>query len=81
MNMKEQLRVKVKKELHKLETTCIDMASLLRALGINVGSSFHPLSNECNLCKVLVTRFRICLMAVLSGSFINRAFARFFLHV
>ncbi|KAJ0020871.1 hypothetical protein Pint_31048 [Pistacia integerrima] len=46
MNMKEQLRVEVRKELHKLETTCIDMALLLRALGINVGSSFHPLSNE-----------------------------------
>ncbi|KAJ0094968.1 hypothetical protein Patl1_16640 [Pistacia atlantica] len=46
MNMKEQLRVEVRKELHKLETTCIDMASLLRALGINVGSSFHPLSHE-----------------------------------
>ncbi|XP_044489345.1 uncharacterized protein LOC123213811 isoform X2 [Mangifera indica] len=46
MNLKEQLRVEVRKELHKLETTCIDMASLLQALGINVGGSFHPLSHE-----------------------------------
>ncbi|KAK0573230.1 hypothetical protein LWI29_004634 [Acer saccharum] len=46
MNLKEKFRVEVMKELHKLETTCIDMASLLRGLGINVGSSFNPLSNE-----------------------------------
>ncbi|XP_044492869.1 uncharacterized protein LOC123216507 isoform X2 [Mangifera indica] len=46
MNLKEQLRVEVRKELHRLETTCIDMASLLRALGIHVGGNFHPLSNE-----------------------------------
>ncbi|KAH7569955.1 hypothetical protein JRO89_XS05G0023900 [Xanthoceras sorbifolium] len=46
MNLKEQFRVEVRKELHKLETTCIDMASLLRGLGIHVGSSFNPLSQE-----------------------------------
>lgn len=46
MNLKEQLRVEVRKELHKLEMTCIDMVSLLRALGIHVGGSFRPLSEE-----------------------------------
>lgn len=46
MNLKEKLRAEVRKELYKLETTCIDMASLLRALGIHVGGSFRPLSQE-----------------------------------
>ncbi|KAH9772257.1 hypothetical protein KPL71_012970 [Citrus sinensis] len=46
MNLKEKIRIEVRKELCKLETTCIDMASLLRALGIHVGGSFRPLSQE-----------------------------------
>lgn len=46
MSLKEQFRVEVLKELNKLEMTCIDMASLLRGLGIHVGGGFHPLSNE-----------------------------------
>uniref|UniRef100_A0A2P2MRV1 Uncharacterized protein MANES_01G025000 n=1 Tax=Rhizophora mucronata TaxID=61149 RepID=A0A2P2MRV1_RHIMU len=44
--MKERLRGEVIKELHKLEMTCFDMASLLRGLGIHVGGGFHPLLPE-----------------------------------
>lgn len=44
--MKENLRAEVRKELYKLENTCIDMASLLRGLGIHVGGGFYPLSHE-----------------------------------
>lgn len=44
--MKEQLRVNVRKELSKLEMNCTDMASLLRGLGIQVGSGLHPSSQE-----------------------------------
>ncbi|XWS34220.1 hypothetical protein CRYUN_Cryun21dG0021800 [Craigia yunnanensis] len=46
MNLKERLRIEVRKELNKLEISCIDMASLLRSLGIHVGGGFCPLSNE-----------------------------------
>ena len=46
MNLKERLRIEVRKELIKLEKSCIDMASLLRSLGIPVGGGFCPLSNE-----------------------------------
>lgn len=41
MNMKEQLRSEIRKELSRLEMMCIDMASLLRGLGIQVGSSLN----------------------------------------
>ncbi|XP_059317138.1 uncharacterized protein LOC132067812 [Lycium ferocissimum] len=37
MNLKERIRAEVRKELSKLEMTCLDMASVLRGLGINVG--------------------------------------------
>lgn len=43
---KEQLRSEIRKELSILELSCIDMASLLRSLGIRVDGGFHPLSNE-----------------------------------
>nr|POE84756.1 hypothetical protein CFP56_68741 [Quercus suber] len=46
MNLKEQLRVEIRKELNKLEMTCIDMASLLRGLGIQVGGGSYPMSPE-----------------------------------
>ncbi|KAI9091989.1 hypothetical protein K1719_027924 [Acacia pycnantha] len=46
MNMKEQLRTEIRKELNKLEITCVDMASLLRGLGIQVGGGFSPLPQE-----------------------------------
>ena len=42
--MKEQLRVEIRKELEKLETT--DMASLLRGLGIDLGGDSNPLPHE-----------------------------------
>lgn len=38
--------MEVRKELSKLEISCIDMASLLRSLGIPVGGGSYPLSNE-----------------------------------
>ncbi|KAG2702545.1 hypothetical protein I3843_06G088600 [Carya illinoinensis] len=46
MNLKEQIRVEIRKELNRLEMSCIDMASLLRGLGIQVGGGFCPLSQE-----------------------------------
>lgn len=46
INMKEQLRADVRKELSMLEMNCTDMASLLRGLGIQVGSSLQPSSQE-----------------------------------
>ncbi|KAI4357969.1 hypothetical protein L6164_001881 [Bauhinia variegata] len=46
MNMKEQLRVEIRKGLKRLEMTCSDMASLLRGLGIQVGGGLNPLPKE-----------------------------------
>uniref|UniRef100_A0A5B7A927 Putative caldesmon n=1 Tax=Davidia involucrata TaxID=16924 RepID=A0A5B7A927_DAVIN len=46
MNLKEQLRAEVRKELIKLEMMCHDMASLLRGLGIHVSGGLHPLPHE-----------------------------------
>lgn len=46
MSTKEQLRNEIRKELSRLELSCIDMASLLRTLGIRVDGGFHPLSHE-----------------------------------
>lgn len=46
MNLKEQLRVEIRKELNKLEMTCTDMASLLRGLGVQVGGGLFPMSPE-----------------------------------
>ncbi|KAK7407452.1 hypothetical protein VNO78_09392 [Psophocarpus tetragonolobus] len=48
MNLKEQLRVEIQKGLNQLEMRCHDMPSLLRGLGINVGTSVTPLPNEVN---------------------------------
>ncbi|GAB2234214.1 hypothetical protein Drorol1_Dr00003456 [Drosera rotundifolia] len=44
MNKKEQLRANVRNELHRLEITCSDMASLLRSLGVHVG--INPTAHE-----------------------------------
>ena len=44
MNLKEQLRVEIRKELDKLETS--DMATLLRGLGIELGGDSDPLPHE-----------------------------------
>lgn len=46
MNLKEVYRTEVRQELNKLEKTCLDMASLLRGLGIQVGDGPCPLSHE-----------------------------------
>lgn len=51
MNIKEQLRSEIRKQLNILEITCVDMASLLRGLGIQVGGGFRPLQQEvCYFC-------------------------------
>ena len=44
MNLKEQLRVEIGKELDKLETS--DMATLLRGLGIELGGDSDPMPHE-----------------------------------
>ena len=44
--MKEQIRHEISKELQALEMRCVDMASLLRGLGIPVGVGFHPTPQE-----------------------------------
>ncbi|KAJ6726483.1 CHAPERONE DNAJ-DOMAIN SUPERFAMILY PROTEIN [Salix purpurea] len=46
LNIKERFRVEARKELYRLEVTCIDMASLLRALGIHVDGGFKPLPSQ-----------------------------------
>eukprot|EP00258_Populus_trichocarpa_P033250 XP_024449269.1 uncharacterized protein LOC112326161 isoform X1 [Populus trichocarpa] len=46
LNIKERFRVEVRKELYRLEVTCINMASLLRGLGIHVEGGFQPLPNQ-----------------------------------
>ncbi|XP_030543886.2 uncharacterized protein LOC115750549 isoform X3 [Rhodamnia argentea] len=46
MNLKEQLRAEIRKEITKLEITCTDMASLLRGLGIHIGGGLCPLPQE-----------------------------------
>ncbi|XP_058193580.1 uncharacterized protein LOC131310530 isoform X2 [Rhododendron vialii] len=48
MNLKEQIRAEVRKELKLLEIMCRDMASLLRGLGIQVGGGFHSPPQECS---------------------------------
>ncbi|KAF3962590.1 hypothetical protein CMV_012911 [Castanea mollissima] len=44
MNLKEQIRVEIRQELDKLETS--DMATLLRGLGIELGGDSDPLPHE-----------------------------------
>lgn len=46
MNLKEIYRTKVQRDLKKLEMTCYDMASLLRALGILVDDGSYVSSNQ-----------------------------------
>ncbi|KAF3431622.1 hypothetical protein FNV43_RR26353 [Rhamnella rubrinervis] len=46
LNLKEQLRVEIRKELDILEMKCINMPSLLRGLGIQVGNDVLPISPE-----------------------------------
>ncbi|XP_042501324.1 uncharacterized protein LOC122079134 isoform X2 [Macadamia integrifolia] len=46
INLKEQLRVEIRKELDRLEPMYSDMASLLRALGIHVGGGLYPTPHE-----------------------------------
>ncbi|KAF7809014.1 OmpH and DnaJ domain-containing protein [Senna tora] len=53
MNMKEKLRVEIRKGLDKLEMTSVDMASLLRGLGIQVGGGSNPVPQEIGLSNVL----------------------------
>lgn len=54
MNMKEQLRVEIRKELHILEMKCLDMASLLRGLGIQVGGCPYPLPHEVSCIYIYI---------------------------
>lgn len=49
LNLKEQLRVEIRKELDILEMKCINMPSLLRGLGIQVGNDVLPNSPEVSL--------------------------------
>lgn len=53
MNLKEKLRAEIRRELTKLEMSCIDMPSLLRGLGIHVGSSPSPVSQEASATSLL----------------------------
>ncbi|MFS8017641.1 putative DnaJ domain, Chaperone J-domain superfamily [Helianthus anomalus] len=46
MNLKEQYRTEVIQDLKRLEITCLDMASLLRGLGIQVGNGPVVFPNE-----------------------------------
>ncbi|KAF7124989.1 hypothetical protein RHSIM_Rhsim12G0071400 [Rhododendron simsii] len=58
MNLKEQIRSEVRKELKLLEITCRDMASLLRGLGIQVGGGFHSPPQEVRAAyKLALLRF------------------------
>ncbi|XP_072951574.1 uncharacterized protein [Typha angustifolia] len=58
INLKEQLRVEVRKELEKMEGKFRDMASLLRGLGIHVEGGVFPLAREVNAAyKQALRRF------------------------
>uniref|UniRef100_A0A1J3JLT7 J domain-containing protein n=1 Tax=Noccaea caerulescens TaxID=107243 RepID=A0A1J3JLT7_NOCCA len=46
MNLKEKVRAEITKSLKILELKCINMASLLRGLGISVGGGTSPPPNE-----------------------------------
>eukprot|EP00258_Populus_trichocarpa_P033251 XP_024449270.1 uncharacterized protein LOC112326161 isoform X2 [Populus trichocarpa] len=72
LNIKERFRVEVRKELYRLEVTCINMASLLRGLGIHVEGGFQPLPNQppiLLLLKIVIQKpelmalhFEICIL-------------------
>ncbi|KAF5745344.1 hypothetical protein HS088_TW07G00928 [Tripterygium wilfordii] len=58
LNLKEKFRAEVRNELCKLEKICIDMASLLRGLGIHVPGGYRPLSHQVNAAyKQALLRF------------------------
>lgn len=44
--MKDKLRAEIRKELNILESSCNNMAALLRGLGIQVGGGVRPLPEE-----------------------------------
>lgn len=44
LNLKEELRAKVKSDLSRLELTCHDMASVLHGLGIQVNGGANEVS-------------------------------------
>jgi hypothetical protein len=46
MNMKEKVRAEITKSLKILELKCVNMAALLRGLGITVGGGTSPPPNE-----------------------------------
>ncbi|CAK7326414.1 unnamed protein product [Dovyalis caffra] len=46
LSKKERFRVEVRKGLYRLEVTCINMASLLRGLGIHVEGGLKPSPNQ-----------------------------------
>lgn len=46
--LKERIRVVVRKDLERLEMNCKDMASVLRALGIHVKGGIYPMMHELN---------------------------------
>lgn len=48
IDLKDNLRAMVRKELESLELKHRDMASLLRALGIHVRGGSYPMSGEVN---------------------------------
>nr|CAD1841250.1 unnamed protein product [Ananas comosus var. bracteatus] len=58
INLKEQIRVEVRKELEIMELRCKDMASVLRELGIHVEGGLFPLHREINsACKQALRKF------------------------
>ncbi|KAG9152864.1 hypothetical protein Leryth_012491 [Lithospermum erythrorhizon] len=58
MNMKETIRSEVRNKLSKVEKSCHDMASLLRSLGIQVGSEVRPNADEVRVaCKKALFAF------------------------
>ncbi|KAF4398756.1 hypothetical protein G4B88_028119 [Cannabis sativa] len=46
IDLKEQLRCQIRTEINKLEITCVDMASLLRGLGIQVRGGLRPMPQD-----------------------------------
>ncbi|PKU81123.1 hypothetical protein MA16_Dca014006 [Dendrobium catenatum] len=58
IQLKERIRTEVIKDLKRVEMTCRDMASVLRALGIHVKGGFSPTVNEINAAyKQALLRF------------------------
>ncbi|KAG0500674.1 hypothetical protein HPP92_000746 [Vanilla planifolia] len=56
--LKEQIRIEVRKELDMMEVKYKDMASILHALGINVKGGYFPTLDEVNAaCKQALVKF------------------------